>query len=84
MALIQFAKGEISEFIEAKDDEKSGQKKWSEVLELIKENPKITRSELSDKLGINPSAIQRHLQKLKTEGLIERIGGDKGGYWKIN
>ena len=62
---------------------KSGQKKWSEVLELIKENQKITRGELSDKLGINPSAIQRHIQKLKTEGLIERIGGDKGGYWKI-
>jgi len=91
-ALIQLAKGEISEFIEAKDDEKSGQKKvvrksgqkkWSEVLELIKENPKITRGELSDKLEINPSAIQRHIQKLKTEGLIERIGGDKGGYWKI-
>ena len=91
-ALIQLAKGEISEFIEAKDDEKSGQKKvvrksgqkkWSEVLDLIVENPRITRSELSDKLGINPSAIQRHIQKLKKEGIIERIGGDKGGYWKI-
>jgi len=91
-ALIQLAKGEISEFIEAKDDEKSGQKKvvrksgqkkWSEVLELITENPKITRIELSEKLGINPSAIQRHIQKLKRDGLIERIGGDKGGYWKI-
>ena len=91
-ALIQLAKGEISELIEANDDEKSGQKKvvrksgqkkWSEVLELIKENPKITRKELSEKLGINSSAIQRHIQKLKTEGLIERIGGDKGGYWKI-
>ncbi|MCL1969778.1 MAG: Fic family protein [Bacteroidetes bacterium] len=91
-ALIKLAKGEISELIEAIDDEESGQKKvirksgrkrWSEVLELIKENQKITRSELSDKLGINPSAIQRHIQKLKTEGIIERIGGDKGGYWKI-
>jgi len=53
-------------------------------LELIKENPKITRGELSDKLGINPSAIQKHIQKLKTDGTIERIGGDKGGYWKVN
>jgi Fic family protein len=90
-ALIQLAKGEISEFIEATDVEKkwsekvvrkSGQKKWSEVLELIKENPKITRSELSKTLGINPSAVQRHIQKLKTEQLIKRIGGDKGGYWQ--
>jgi predicted HTH transcriptional regulator len=83
-ALIQLAKGEIPQFIEAIENKKSGQKKWSEVLQLIKENPKITRSQLSDKLAINPSAIQRHIQKLKTEGIIERIGGDKGGYWKIN
>jgi DNA-binding transcriptional ArsR family regulator len=91
--LIQLAKGEILELIESKDDEKSGQKKVarksgqkkrSEILELIKENPKITRTELSNKLGINPSAIQRHIQRLKAEGVIERIGGDKGGYWKIS
>jgi Fic family protein len=85
--LIQLAKGEIKEFIEAMDEEKvvrkSGQKKWSETLDLIKENPSITRKELSEKLGINPSAVQKHIQKLKSDGFIERIGGDKGGYWKI-
>ncbi|MDR1169490.1 MAG: hypothetical protein LBK97_01485 [Prevotellaceae bacterium] len=32
---------------------------------------------------MNPSAVQRHIQKLKADGIIERIGGDKGGYWKI-
>jgi Fic family protein len=88
-ALIQLAKGEISELIETEETvekevvRKSGQKKWSEVLDLITENPKITRKELSETIGINPSAIQRHIQKLKTDGLIERIGGDRGGYWKV-
>ena len=91
-ALVQLVKGEISELIETKDTEKSGQKKvvrksgrkkWSDVLELIKNNPKITRAELSDKLEINPSAVQRHIQKLKSNDSIERVGGDKGGYWKI-
>lgn len=90
--LIQLAKGEINELIETKADEvitakkvvrKSGQKRWSEVLELIKDKPEITRMELSEKLNINPSAVQKHLQKLKTNGFIERIGADKGGYWKI-
>ena len=52
-------------------------------MELIKEKPEITRSELSEKLGINPSAIQKHIQKLKAEGKIERVGADKGGHWKI-
>jgi Fic family protein len=86
-ALIQLAKGEIQELIEAIDEEKvvrkSGQKKWSETLDLIKENPSITRKALSEKLGINPSAVQKYIQKLKSEGLIVRIGGDKGGHWKI-
>jgi len=58
-------------------------KKWSETLELIKQNPYITRIELSNALKINPSAVQRHIIKLKNEGIIERVGGDKGGYWKV-
>ena len=65
-----------------------GQKKWSDttqkILELLKNNPKISRKELCDELKINPSAIQKHIEKLKTAKVIERIGGAKGGEWKIN
>ena len=65
-----------------------GQKKWSEttqkILELLKNNPRISRKELCDELKINPSAIQKHIEKLKTAKVIERIGGAKGGEWKIN
>ena len=64
-----------------------GQKKWSEttqkILELLKNNPRISRKELCDELKINPSAIQKHIEKLKTAKVIERIGGAKGGEWKI-
>ena len=65
-----------------------GQKKWSEttekILQLIKNNPKISRSELCDELKINPSAIQKHIEKLKNAKVIERIGGAKGGEWRVN
>ena len=65
-----------------------GQKKWSEttlkILELIKQNPKISRKELCDELKINPSAIQKHIEKLKNAKVIERIGGAKGGEWRVN
>lgn len=50
---------------------------------MIKENPKITRNELVEKLGINPSAIQKHIANLKNKGIIERIGADRGGHWKV-
>ena len=53
------------------------------VLKLIKENPRITRKELSDKLSINPSAVQKYIEKLKKLGRIKRIGPDKGGSWEV-
>jgi ATP-dependent DNA helicase RecG len=54
-----------------------------EIIALIKETPYISRKELSDKLGINGSAIQKYIVKLKVAGIIERIGADRGGYWRI-
>jgi len=53
------------------------------LFELKKDNPKITRKELSETLQINPSAIQKHIKKLKGKGIISRIGSDKTGIWKI-
>jgi ATP-dependent DNA helicase RecG len=50
---------------------------------LIKENPKISREQLSKKLNINPLAVQRHIEKLKEKSVLERVGPDKGGYWEI-
>ena len=76
---------------EAKGGQKTiagGQKKWSEttlkILELIKQNPKISRKELCGELGINPSAVQKHIDKLKETKMIERLGGAKGGEWRVN
>ena len=54
-----------------------------QLLTLLAENPSITRKELINRLGINASAIQKHLENLKSAGAIERIGGTRG-YWKIN
>ena len=55
----------------------------AEVLRLIKENPKITRKMLSNSIGVAPSTIQKHINRLKEEGFIFRVGGDFGGYWEI-
>ena len=83
---------QIEEYKKSIDSEggqkiKGGQKKWSEttqkIYELIKTKPGITRKELCENLGINPSAVQKHIEKLKKENAIKRSGGDKGGWWEI-
>ncbi len=53
-----------------------------EVLELIKENPKISITRISEILEINRSATQEHIDLLKDKKIIERAGGTRG-YWKI-
>lgn len=69
--------------------QKSGQNKDSEldstefILEQIARNPHITRRELSKSVGMAPSAVQKHIEKLKSSGRIVRIGGDRGGYWEV-
>ena len=54
------------------------------IIELMLKNSKISRNELSNILNINASAIQKHINKLKKAGIIQREGADRGGYWKMN
>ncbi|MBP1672825.1 MAG: cell filamentation protein Fic [Bacteroidetes bacterium] len=53
------------------------------LFSLIKENNQITAIEISTFLNISLSTAKRRIKLLKDRGLIERIGSDKTGYWKI-
>ncbi len=63
--------------------EKTTQKATQKIIEFIRGNPKITRNELAEKIGITPNGIKYNLDKLKKEGKIRRIGPAKGGYWQV-
>ena len=55
-----------------------------QVFLLIQKNPHITRKELSEKIGISITSIQKHIDKLRLYGKIERGGSStRGGYWII-
>jgi Fic family protein len=53
------------------------------IIEFIKKNNKISGQQMADNLKITRRTIQRHLNTLKEKGVIERIGSDRTGYWKI-
>lgn len=53
------------------------------IIELIRENPNITRNELADILNITSDGVKYNLKKLVDNGIIERIGPDNGGYWEV-
>ena len=53
------------------------------ILELLRDNPKLTNAELINKTGKSQRTITRTLAALKGKGLISRIGSNKSGYWKV-
>ncbi len=67
-----------------KVDRKGGQKTRDAILSLIAENPQITSMQMAERLGINRSAISKHLKRMQTEGVVRRIGPDKGGHWEVD
>ena len=54
-----------------------------DVLKLLYENPKFTSANMASKLDVSRKTILNRLKSLKDKGVIERIGSDNKGYWKI-
>lgn len=53
------------------------------ILNLIKNNPKITKEEVAEKTGLTKDGIKYQIKKLKEKDLIRYIGSSKNGYWEI-
>ena len=53
------------------------------IIALLSEDGALTMAALARRIGITPKAVEKHIARLKTDGILERIGPDKGGRWRI-
>lgn len=53
-----------------------------DILDLIKQNPKISYRKMAEILDIADSAVKKHLETLKNKGTIRRVGGTRG-WWEV-
>lgn len=53
------------------------------ILAQIKKNPNITQNAIAEITGISLRSVKRNIAILKKDGILERVGSDKTGYWKI-
>ena len=58
-------------------------KSREKVLSILEDHPDYSARKLAEVIGITQKAVEKHLSKLKTEGLIRRDGPDKGGKWVV-
>lgn len=53
------------------------------ILKLLMEDPGYTAVILSEKLSLSRKTISERIKKLRENKIIERVGSDRKGYWKI-
>lgn len=66
--------------MEQRDDSAKSRYK---IMNLLREDPKMSASKLSKQIGISVKGVEKRLAKLREEGLIEHIGAPRGGYWIV-
>ena len=53
-------------------------------MKLLSENPTITQTQLIEKLELTRKQIQTDIKDLRDEGVLERKGSNRKGYWIVN
>jgi len=53
------------------------------ILPIIQENKFATYEEIAKQLDIERTTVWRNLDAMKKNGVVNRVGGDKNGYWEL-
>ena len=77
-------KEKTKEKTKGKTKEKTKRDSKEEIMTLMENNPSITYEELMSELSMSKGAVEYAVRSLRQSGLIERVGPDKGGKWKVN
>ena len=55
-----------------------------EIIKLVENNNYITQPEIAKELDKATNTVYRNIKVLKDMGILERVGSNKKGYWRIN
>jgi len=76
-------KKEMHDGINNKQNKKAGNKTEDKIITELNRNPSVTMDDLADAIGISAAGIKWQIDKLKSAGVIYRIGSRKRGYWEV-
>ena len=53
------------------------------ILDAIRMDAKVSAAEIAMQVGVSARAVEKRIRTLRENGVIRRIGPDKGGSWEI-
>ena len=77
--------GKVAEKVaeKAKDSHASITETEEKIVEMVRENPHVTQSAISIRIGLTRQYVGRCMDALQAKGVIRRVGPDKGGIWEV-
>lgn len=82
---IPFNKINVNSFeITSSNTSKKLNKSQETIMKLIRNNPNITIPQIMIETNLAAVSVKKNLKILKDYKIVERVGSNNGGYWKIN
>ncbi|WP_293672034.1 Fic family protein [uncultured Parabacteroides sp.] len=66
----------------AKSREKKA-KSREKIIALLSQDNTLSAAALAERIGITQKAVEKQIAKMKADGVLKRIGPDKGGCWQV-
>ena len=60
-----------------------GIKTAQKIIDFVISDPSMSAEAMAYKIGISSRAVEKHISKLRSMGILSREGADHGGYWRI-
>ena len=76
-------KGSEKKFGDSKNKSKSIGKTAQKIIDFVISDPSMSAETMAYKIGISSRAVEKHISKLRSMGILSREGADHGGYWRI-
>jgi len=51
-------------------------------MQYISQDPHLSSKKLTSIAGVSAVKVRENFAKLKSAGIVERVGSDRGGHWK--
>ena len=57
--------------------------KTKTILDAMQQDPKVSAAKIAILIGISSRSVEKRIRTMRENGIIRRIGPDKGGFWEI-
>ena len=53
------------------------------ILQIISQNPDMTQKEIAEKLGWKINRVKYHVNRMRQQNIIKRVGPSHKGHWEV-